>query len=157
MVLRGFGTFVAIRPMTSGALVAAKFRVALASVLLTWAITAVSLAVCLVATGNASRSSEVIAGFLTTQPGWRGPAILLLALVFLPALTWKQLTNSVALVITGRKWLADGAVFVSAGVLLGLTAVTIWLVQHREYLPRLIGAIPWVVVCAGVLKGTLAV
>ena len=157
MMLRGFGTFVAIRPMTSGALVAAKFRVAQASVLLTWAITAVTLAVCLVATGNASRSSEVLAGFLTTQPGWRGPAILVLALVFLPALTWKHLTDSVAPVITGRKWLADGAVFVFAGVLLGLTAVTIWFVQHREYLPRLIGTIPWVVACAGVLKGTLAV
>jgi hypothetical protein len=157
MMLRGFGTFVAIRPMTSGALVAAKFRVALASVLLTWAITAVTLAVCLVATGNASRSSEVIAGFLTTQPGWRGPAILVLALVLLPALTWKHLTDSVAPVITGRKWLADGTVFVFLGVLLGLTAVTIWFVQHREYLPRLIAAIPWVVACAGVLKGTLAV
>jgi hypothetical protein len=157
MMRRGFGTFVAIRPMTSGALVAAKFRAALASVLLTWAITAAILAVFLVATGNASRSSEVIAGFLRTQPGWRGPAILVLALVFLPALTWKHLTDSVAPVITGRKWLADGAAFVFAGVILGLTAVIIWFVQHREYLPRLIGAIPWVVACAAVLKGTLAV
>jgi hypothetical protein len=80
-----------------------------------------------------------------------------LALVLLPALTWKHLTDLVPLVITGRKWLADGAAFVSVGLLLGLTAVIIWFVQHREYLPRLIGAIPWVVACAGVLKGTLAV
>jgi hypothetical protein len=157
VVLRGFATFVAIRPMTSGAMVAAKFRAALASVLLTWAITAVTLAVCLVATGNASRSSELIAGVLTTQPGWRGPAILVLALVLLPAFAWKHLTDSVAPVITGRKWIADGAVMVFAGVLLGLIAVTIWFVQHREYLPRLVGAIPWLVACAGVLKGTLAV
>jgi hypothetical protein len=157
MMLRGFGAFVAIRPMTSGALVAAKFRVALASVLLTWAITAVTLTVCLVATGNILRSSEVIAGLLSAKPGWRAPAILVMALVLLPALTWKHLTDTVALVITGRKWLADGSVFVSAGVLLGLTAVIIWFAQHREYLPRLIGAMPWVVACAGVLKGTLAV
>jgi hypothetical protein len=157
MKLRGSVMFVAIRPMTSGALVAAKFRVALASVLLTWAVTAVTLAVCVVVTGNASRSSEVIAGFLATEPGWRGPAILALALVLLPALTWKHLTDSVAPVIAGRKWVADGAGFVFAGVVLGLTAVTIWFVQHREYLPRLIGAIPWIVACAAVLKGTLAV
>ncbi len=95
--------------------------------------------------------------FVTTQPGWRGPAILVLALVLLPAVTWKHLTDLVALVITGRKWLADGAAIAFGGVLLGLIGVIIWFAQHREYLPRLIGAIPWIVACAGVLKGTLAV
>src|SRR4029077_18656218 len=103
-------------------------------------------------TGNTSRLFELVARLLASHPGWKGPAILALGVVLLPALTWKYLTGGVAPVITGRRWLEGATSFLFAGVLMSLSAAGLWLAQHRDYLPRLIPVIPWLVVCAAVSK-----
>jgi hypothetical protein len=153
----GFITFIAVRPMTSGALVTAKFRMAMASVLLTWAITLVLTSVWFVASGDVFRVSEWVTVFLRTHSGGQGVAILGLGAILLPALTWKYLTGGVAAVITGRRWLVDGATYLFLGLLFGLTAAGVRLAEHPEDRARLFSAIPWLVAAAAVIKGTIAI
>jgi hypothetical protein len=152
-----FNTFVAVRPMTSGELVAAKFRMALASALLTWAITAAMTMFWLVGSGNVWRLFELVRRLLSIHPGWRGPAILGLGVVILPALTWKFLTEGVAMVLTGRRWLADGAALFFTSLLMGVTAGVVWVALHPEYLPRLIAAVPVLVASAAIVKANVVV
>jgi len=75
---KGFITFVAIRPVTTGALVAAKFRMALLSVLLTWAIVVVEVTLWIVVSGNNTNAWALTREFLQRYPGGRGIAILAL-------------------------------------------------------------------------------
>jgi len=152
-----FITFVAIRPLNTGALVAAKFRMALLSVLLTWAVVVVEATLWIVVSGNNTNAWGLTRQFLQRYPGGRGIAILALGVVLLPAVTWKFLTDGFALALTHRRWIAEGASYLFLSVSFGLTAAGFWFAQHPNELPRLIAAVPWLVVCGAILKGAVAV
>jgi hypothetical protein len=151
-----FITFVATRPMTTGRLVAAKFRMALASVMITWALTIAFLAVWLITSGNTSMLTLLLSDFFRIYPGWRGVAILVLGAVLLPALTWRSMTSGVAPVIAGRRWLAESTSFVLPIFLMALCSGGVWLGQRPEHLHRLVAAIPVLVVCAAAVKAIVA-
>ena len=102
---RAFITFLATRPVTTGALVAAKFRMAARSVLLMYAIAVVEGALFLwvVAADYAEfEKIDLWPLFLHSFPGWRAAAVVLLGAVTVPALTWGVLTAGFAVVLTGR-------------------------------------------------------
>ena len=61
--------------------------------------------------GQTGEVASLFRMFLAHYPGWRGPAILGLVVVLTPIFTWKLLTDSLVPGLTGRKWLADGAVY----------------------------------------------
>jgi len=69
---RRFITFVAIRPMTSGGMVAAKLRMAIVSVLLTWAVVAVAAALWMATAGRAFGLMELARGFSSPMRTPRG-------------------------------------------------------------------------------------
>jgi len=152
-----FITFVAIRPLNTGALVAAKFRMALLSVLLTWAVVVVEATLWIVVSGNNTNAWGLTRQFLQRYPGGRGIAILALGVVLLPAVTWKFLTDGFALALTHRRWIAEGASYLFLSVSFGLTAAGFWFAQHPNELPRLIAAVPWLVMCGAILKGAVTV
>ena len=154
---RRFLTFVAIRPMTSGGLVAAKFRMAFVSVLVTWAGIVVMGAFWMVTAGNALGLPAVAWAFFQPYANLKGLALIALAVVLLPALTWKQLTGGFASSLSGRRWIADTVVLAYIPAIMGLIAAGLWLVSHPEALPRIAAILPYVVVCAAILKGTLAI
>jgi hypothetical protein len=154
---RRFLTFAAIRPMTSGGLVSAKFRMAIATVLLTWILVVVIGALLMVTAGNALGFAAAARAFFRTNANSRGFAVLVLGAVLLPALTWKQLTGGFASALSGRRWIADGVVFAYLPILGGLVAAGAWLVNHPEDLPRVFAILPYVVVSVTVLKGVVAI
>ena len=58
--------------------------------------------------------AALLRSFLRLYPGWRGWTVLGLAIVLAPIFTWKMLTDSLAAVLTGRRWLAEGSEFLGA-------------------------------------------
>ncbi len=108
---RSFETFIAVRPMSSGRLVAAKFQMSVVSVLWNWALAVAGTTFWIVVSGNSYNAMIVARDLFNRYPGGRGFAIIALACVLLPALSWTLLTLLLVPVLTGRRWVADSAVY----------------------------------------------
>ena len=87
----------------------------------------------------------------------KGLALIVLGVVLLPALTWKQLTGGFACILSGRLWIANGVGLAYLPVSVGLIAAGLFFVNHPEDLPRLFAVLPYLVVCVAILKGTVAI
>ena len=105
-------TFIATRPMTTAGLVAAKFRMAAASVLVSWvlAVAGTIVLACRLrqprqCRGTRARNSSAV------TPVAEASRSSSLSCILLPALSWRFLTGTLAPVLTGRRWVADGAVW----------------------------------------------
>ena len=68
---RGVITFVAIRPLTSGQIVFAKFLMAARSALLTWVISLVLVLLWILLSGNLDRAMKLARDFWTCTPATR--------------------------------------------------------------------------------------
>jgi hypothetical protein len=148
-------TFITVRPMGSGAIVAAKMRMALVTVLLSWAYILAGTAACVVLSRSLPAAILTWRRFASLYPDGRAPLICGLACVLMPAVMWKLLTDGFPFVLTGRKWLADGAVWLYLAGLIALAAGGIWLGNHREHLPRLIAIAPWLAALVAALKASV--
>jgi hypothetical protein len=153
---RGFMTFLAMRPMTSAALAAAKFRMAARSVLLTYALHLAAIALWVVAGGHAGDAADLWRTFLGRYPGWRAAAVLALGVVTVPALTWGWLTASFPVTLTGRRRFAEALTMAGVAGFSGLIAAAAWLAYHPAWLARLMVVVPWVVGAVAALKAVVA-
>jgi hypothetical protein len=148
--------FVAIRPMASGGLVAAKFRMATWSVLLAWAVSLVPVLLLVVAARLGGSSEDPWQALTTRYPGWRADAIVALGAVVLPALAWAQMTGFFPIGLTGRKWIETAIAFAFTGLLMAFGAVVVWLPTHPDDQPRVLAAVPWLVGADVALKAVVA-
>ena len=153
---RAFITFLATRPMSSGAMVAAKLRMTALSLLLMFAITAVEIAIWIVAAGDTEEASALGRLFLMTFPGWRAPAVLVLGVVTVPALVWSMATAGFPIVLSGRNWVLLSFNLALIAGAMGFGAAVIGLTHHPAHLARLIAALPWLVLAATVIKVIVA-
>jgi hypothetical protein len=144
--------FLSVRPMSTQALVVAKFRCALASVLLTWLIVVVLVAAAVVLSGGWSDAVELARA--ATSRYDRGSAWLLagLAVILAPALTWKCLTEGLPFGLCGRRWVSEAHTWTFVALVAGIAAAAIWLVGHRVTIPALIRSFPLLVMAAAPLK-----
>jgi hypothetical protein len=149
-------TFMLVRPMESGAIVAAKMRMALATVLVSWAFILAGTLACVVLSRSLPAAISTWRRFVSFYPDGRAPLICGLACVLMPAVMWKLLTDAFPFVLTGRKWIADGAVWLYLAGLLALTSGGVWLGGHPDLLPRVIAIVPWLVVLVAMLKASIA-
>ena len=154
---RRFITFVAIRPMTSGGMVAAKLRMATLSVLLTWAVVAVAAALGMATAGRALGLMELARGFFEPYANPKGLAFMVLGATLLVAVTWKQLTSGLACALSGRRWMTQSVGLTYLAIDTGLVAAGLWLLNHPRDLPRVLSILPYLVVCAAILKGAVAI
>ncbi len=147
---------VVTRPMTSGGVVAAKFGMAAASVLLAWAVTLIGLATLIVVEGRAEEVAELWGAWRVRYPGWRAVPVVTLGAVSGLALTWRQLTDFVPSALTGRAWIGNlaAAPMVIFGLL--IAPVMIWSLTPAGDLPRLLAALPFVVAFVSLLKVLIA-
>jgi hypothetical protein len=150
-------TFVAIRPMTSGGMVAAKLRMAIVSVLLTWALVAVAAVLWMATAGRALGLMELARGFFRPYANPKGLAFMLLGAILLVAVTWKQLTSGFACALSGRRWMTESVGLAYLAIVTGLVAAGLWLLNHPVDLPRALSILPYLVVCAAILKGAVAI
>ena len=97
--------FVMTRPVTSGALVTAKFRVAWRSTLLTWAILVVGVGLWIIIAGAGQDALELWRNNLGQLPAGRAALVVALAAIVLPGVTWTLATQMLAAGLTGRNWL----------------------------------------------------
>jgi hypothetical protein len=154
---RRFITFVLIRPMTSGGMVGAKLRMATLSVLLTWAAVAVAAALWMATAGRALGVMDLARGFFQPYANPKGLAFMLLGATLFVAVTWKQLTSGFACALSGRRWIAGIVALAHLAIVMGLVAAGFWLVNHPEVLPRIVSILPYLVACAAILKGAVAI
>ena len=151
-------TFIATRPMTSARLVAAKFRMAAASVIFNWTLAVVGTACWLVVSNDFDNAEVLARGFFNRYPGGKGFAVIALTCILLPALSWRFLTGAVVPVLTGRRWVADGAVWLYVSLLTALGGYGFWLAKSEpDQLARLYPAIPFLVAGIALVKGAIAV
>ena len=91
---RGPITFLAIRPILTGDMLDAKYRMITRNVIQIWLVTLAITGTVVLVKGQAGDVAEILRSFLQLYPGWRGWAILGLAIGLAPVLTWKLLTDS---------------------------------------------------------------
>jgi hypothetical protein len=153
----GVPAFTATRPLTTLALVAAKFKMALVSTAITWTLllTVTGLAVL------ASHAREDVAGWWRTLAQERGPlaavAAVAAALSLLVMLTWKRLVENMVIGLTGREWIIKGSIFVGMFVYFGLAMMATWVYLERSFYEMVVAAFPWVLGGAVLLKAGLAI
>jgi hypothetical protein len=150
-------TFLATRPISSGGMVAAKFRMVTVSLVFTWLFAAAAIAVWIVLSGNPTNARILWHELLGSYPPGRGMAIAALACLLLPAASWRFLTGSIAPGIAGRKWIADGAVWLYFTALAVLGYVGFYLARNPGLFPRFHAIVPWLVVAGAFVKGSLAI
>jgi hypothetical protein len=107
--------------------------------------------------GQASDVAELLRSFLQAHPGWRGWTALGLVIVLVPIYTWKLLTDSLAAALTGRRWLADGAVFLGTLLLLTSIGAAGWYVEHVDLLPRHLAIAVWIMAILVIVKCVVAI
>jgi hypothetical protein len=153
---RGFMSFLAVRPILTGEMITAKYRMAARCVLHIWVPVLVLTSSWLLLKGYAGDMAEFFRLFSGAYPEWRGPTILGLAAVLAPIITWKQLTDNLVPGLTGRKWLVDGSVLASMSLLMCLIAAGLWCAGHPERLVRIIPPLTWLAGVWVIIKALLA-
>ena len=140
----GVTPFIATRPMTSAALIAAKLKMTVGSTLAAWllVLVAIPLALGLSATGHivierASRVAEVIG-----TP--RAVVIGLLVISGFVVATWKQLVQTLYIGLGGREWIIKTNAFLLLLFLVAIGPIAVWIHDDLGAQVALWDALPWI-------------
>ena len=136
--------FLATRPLTSPALVAAKLRATIASTLAAWMLVLVAIPLALFLSGT---SALVLDGARRIASAWGTPravAMLLLGITGLMAATWKQLVQSLFIGMSGRAGLVKASVFVALSILTVSPVLVQWILNNHFVMSVLWNALPWI-------------
>jgi len=128
----GVAPFLATRPATSAALIAAKLKMAIWSTLATWLLLLVAVVVTLALSGTWPVVIDRVGRFSEAVGTPRAIVVGLLGLSWLLASTWKQLVRSLYIGLTGREWIIKTSGFLAL-VLLLITLPTIeWIGENKR-------------------------
>jgi len=153
----GVMTFVAIRPLTSGQIVFAKFLMAARSALLTWVISlSLSLSWILIS-GDFEGVMTLARNHFGAYSGGRAIAIVALGSVVLLTLTWKQMTDGFAAGLTGRRWIGAVPSWIFMAGVFVLTSGGLWVANHPEWLSWLSFVISMTLVLGAITKVAAAI
>jgi hypothetical protein len=140
----GLSPFLATRPLTSAALVAAKLRVALLSIVMAWVVAGAGITLTLTladawaVAGGLLRRGAALMG--TSRP----VTLSLLTVGLLIALTWKRLVVGMYVALTGRTWLVRTHLALNLVALALALPVFDWIIGRRDVLAGLQDAAPWI-------------
>lgn len=148
----GLSPFLATRPMTTAALVAAKLKAMVWSTLAAWIPLLLAVPLALRLSGTAPLAADWM-GNLAHAVGWpRAIGLVLLGLAMLMLSTWKQLVQSLFITLSGRAWVVKGSVFLAL-ILLGVLVPLAHRVFHsRVALAALWNLFPWILGLAVCVK-----
>jgi hypothetical protein len=139
----GLAPFLATRPLTSAALIAAKLRVSILSTLITWllVIAAVPLALSMSDTWPVViERARDLRDFIGLP---RAMAVTVLAVVALVATTWKRLVTSLYIGLSGRPWLIRTHIGVTLVLLVAAIPFIQWIGRDsRSIVVRILDAVP---------------
>jgi hypothetical protein len=141
----GLPPFLATRPLTSAALIAAKLRVSIVSTVITWVlvITVVPLALGLSDTWPIVIERARDLRDLIGLP--RAMAVTMLAVLALVATTWKRLVTSLYIGLSGRPWLVRTHIGVTLVLLVVAIPLAQWIGRNTlEIVIRIFDVVPQV-------------
>jgi hypothetical protein len=125
----GVTPFIATRPLTNAELVAAKLKMTIWSTVATWLLTLIAIPLALKLSGTSAVVLERLHRFTAVVGTPRAVVLLLLILSGCIASTWKQLVQSLYIVLTGRASLIKGSVFLILGFLFLFGPFAQWIID----------------------------
>ncbi|HEY6843904.1 MAG TPA: hypothetical protein VI391_07035 [Thermoanaerobaculia bacterium] len=140
----GLTSFITVRPMSDRALIAAKLRAALRSTAVTWLIVIAGTIVGLTVSGTLPSAVESVQRLNEVFGPARTTAVVLLVLLVFIASTWKQLVQSLYIVMTGREWLVKGSVFTVLALLAIVFPAAHFVFRSHAAVAFLWSLIPWI-------------
>jgi hypothetical protein len=148
--------FMARRPLTSMALIAAKLRMTIWSTLAAWLLVIVFVPVALALSGTMPVFVERARAGLEVTGTLRGIAVVLLVLAALISATCKQLVQSLCIGLTGRDWLIKGSVFLALALLAAAAPLADAIISNRSLQSAIWNGLPWILVALVCIKACLA-
>lgn len=122
----GLSPFIATRPVSTAALIAAPLKTTVLSTLAAWALVLVAIPIALWLSDTAPTVIERARRFSDAAGSPRAIVVTLLGLAGLVVWTWKRLVQSLFIGLTGREWLIKGNVFVTLALLCAAGPVIYW-------------------------------
>jgi hypothetical protein len=138
----GVPPFSVTRPLTSAELIGAKLKMAMWSTLAGWGLVFVTTALALAWSGTwpvlIERAHRLDAAIGTP----RAVVLVLLVVAGFIVSTWKQLVQSLHIVLTGREWLIRGSVLLTLTFFLLLGPIVEWIIDSPGARRTLWNALP---------------
>jgi hypothetical protein len=149
--------FLATRPLTSAALIAAKMKAMMLSTLAAWLLVLIAIPVALIWSDTwpmVSDRARAVSAFIGRT---RAIVILLLILSAFIASTWKQLVQSLYIGLTGREWVMRASVFLTLSFIVLLGPLLEWIMNDSDVQVALWDGIPLILAVLVGLKMATAV
>ena len=148
----GVTPFLATRPLTSAALVAAKLKMAIWSTLAAWLMVVTLLPLGLILSGTWPMVIERVSRLASIFGTPRAIVILLLVFSGLLVATWMLLVQSLYIGLTGRTWIIRSSGFLILLFFIALGPVSEWILDDRRVQARLWNALPEILAALVVAK-----
>jgi len=147
----GYGVtpFMATRPLTSAALVAAKLKMAMWSTLAAWVLVLIAVPLALELSDTSSLVVDRARRVIETIGTPRAVTVAVLAVAALLVSTFKQLVQSLYLGLSGREWVVRLSVFLGLSFLVIIGPLVLWIGNHVAVVWD---AIPWILAVLAGLK-----
>ena len=140
----GMTPFIATRPLTSAALVAAKLTMTIWTTLAAWLLVLVAIPLALTLSGTWPAVTEPASRGIDAIGTPRATVIALLLFSALMASTWKQLVQGMYIGLTGRAWLIKANAALLLSILIVIGPLADWIVKNKNVLAVLWDALPWI-------------
>ena len=139
----GVTSFIAMRPLTNGGIIAAKLKMTIRSTIAAWLLVLVAVPLALELSGTSVIVLDRWHRFSQVVGTPRAVVAFLLILSGCIASTWKQLVQSLYIGLTGREALIKGSVFLTLVFLFLIGPFAGWIVDSGR-LGELWSALPWI-------------
>jgi hypothetical protein len=149
----GLSPFLATRPLTSAALVAAKLRMAIWSTLAAWLLVLAAIPVALTWSGTWPTVIERARQAIEAVGTPRAIVLVLLGFSGLLVSTWKQLVQAFCIGLAGREWLVKSSAFLRLSLLIVVVPIIDW-IETRNGLAVIWSGFPWIL--AGLVCGKMS-
>jgi hypothetical protein len=128
----GVSPFLATRPLTSTALVAAKLHMAAWSTLASWLLVVLAIVLALALSNTAPVVTDWAQRVAAIIGAPRATAAALLVLFGLIVTTWSQLVQNLYIGLTGREWLIKSSVLLTLVLVIAAVPVAQWVITSGE-------------------------
>ncbi len=144
--------FVAMRPLSSADLIAAKLRMALWSTVATWLVVLIAVTLVLQWSGTWPMVQQRVSRLVEIVEMPRTIVFTLLVLAALVAATWKQLVQSLCIGLSGRDWIARSVLVAVLVIIIFSGPVVQWIVDHDSARAMLWNSLPLILAVLVALK-----
>jgi hypothetical protein len=138
----GLTPFLATRPLTSAALVAAKLRVTLWSTLLAWLLVLIAVPLALTLSDTWPLAAERARQVRDAIGLPRAVGLAVLVVLALMAMTWKRLVTSLYVGLSGRSWMVRTHIGITLVALVLAIPLVHWILTNRSLAVRVIDGVP---------------